>query len=399
MRSCVHRRQWLAVAVMVTALVFGVGAPGWCAPDYQELAASIDEGRLTERLKDFEALGSRVSGYPGNQQAADIILEAFERLKLDTWVQEYELPTPLEESASLQIEGQSYELHGLWPNLSRTVQVPEAGIEGPVIYVGRGELANFNGKPTGDAIVLMDFNTGQNWMNAPLLGAGAVVFIEPTETTRGEAEMKMLRCPVDMPRLYANADEAADVQAMVAKGDIEGKLVSRARWENRTNRNIIGILEGSDPQLRNEAIILEAYYDSISVVPALSPGAENAVSITTLLELAEIFAENPPKRSIIFLACSGHFQALSGAREFVNLWGKEPRKERLRKERLKELHKELDRLTRSLADTKREIQMMLDRRQQLEADKARLSRGQYMRRQERASRINVGQLELGEAAA
>ncbi len=399
MRKCVHKHQWLAVVIMATALAFGARVPGWCAPDYQELAANIDEGRLSARLKAFEALGSRVSGYPGNEQAADMILETFKRLKLETWVQEYELPTPLEESASLQIGGQSYELHGLWPNLSRTVQVPKAGIEGPVIYVGHGELSDFNGKPTANSIVLMDFNTGQNWLNAPLLGAGAVVFIEPTDTTRGEAEMKMLRCPVNVPRFYAKADQAADVQAMVARGEIHGKLTSRTRWENHTNRNIIGILPGSDPQLRNEAIILEAYYDSISVVPALSPGAENAVSISTLLELAEIFAKNPPKRSIIFLACSGHFEALSGAREFVNLWGKEPRKERLRRERLKELHKELDELTRALADTKREIQTMLDRRKQLEADKARLDRAQYMRRQERASRINVGQLELGEAAA
>ncbi len=399
MRSCGQRYTRWGVVAVVTALTLGALAPAWCAPDYQELAAKIDEGRLTARLKVFAGLGSRVSGYPGNEAAANMILEAFERLGLDTWVQEFELPTPLEQSAWLEIGDRRYELHGLWPNLCRTVQVPEAGLEGPVIYVGHGDLSDFNGKPSANALVLMDFNTGQNWLNAPLLGAGALLFIEPIDTTRGEAEMKMLRCPVDVPRFYVSADDAAEVQAMVAKGDVTGKLSARVRWEHRTNRNIIAILESKDPQLGKEAIILEAYYDSISVIPSLSPGAENAVSIATLLELAEIFVNNPPSRSVIFLACSGHFQALSGAKEFVNLWGKEPRKERLRQQRLTELREELAELQRAQRNTKQEIQEMMARRQDLERQKGRLRQEQYTRAQERASRINVGQLELGQSAA
>lgn len=399
MRSCVQRRMWWVLASMAAALILGPVASAWCSPDYQELAARISEGRLTARLKGFAGLGSRVSGYPGNEAAADMILEAFKRLGMQTWVQEFELPTPLEKSAWLEVGGERYELHGLWPNLCRTVQVPRGGVEGPVIYVGRGDLSDYNGKPSANAIVLMDFNTGQNWLNAPLLGASAVLFIEPLEATRGEAEMKMLRCPADVPRFYVSADDAAAIQATVARGDVTGKLHSEVRWRNQTNRNIIGILPGKDPELGKDAVILEAYYDSISVVPALSPGAENAVSIATLLELAEIFAQDPPGRSVIFLACSGHFQALSGAKDFVDLWGKEPRKKKERRERLKELQEELARLQRARQSTQREIQEMMARRKSLERDKADMTPDQFMRAQERASRINVGQLELGESAA
>jgi hypothetical protein len=67
-------------------------------------------------------------------------------------------------------------------------------------------------------------------------------------------------------------------------------------------------------------MVVEAYYDAISVVPDLNPGTENAVSISILLRIAEEFAANPPARPVLFAAFSGHYQALSGARSFADLW-------------------------------------------------------------------------------
>ncbi len=396
-----QRFRWVGILLVAFAAGLVLGAPGVASamPGYQELAAQIDRHDLSEKIDAFASLGSRVSGYPGNEKAADMILQAFEDLGLETRVQEFDLPTPLEAGSALTIAGQNYELHTVWPNLCRTAQVPSAGIKGPVIYVGQGNLSDFNGKEVKDAIVLMDFSTGQNWLHVPLLGAAAVIFIEPAHITRGEAEMKMLRCPVDVPRFYVSADDATAIQSMAIQGDITGELTARVAWTNKTNRNIIGILPGSDPTLKAEAIILEAYYDSISVVPAIAPGAENAVSIATLLRFAEIFAENPPKRSVIFLACSGHFSALAGAREFIDLWGKEPRKEKLRHERLDKLNKELVELEKLLDDMSEETADMMARRKELETTAADMSPGRLARAREMASRINVGQLELGETAA
>ncbi len=391
-------RGLCAAIAMGAVLCLLTADAGYSAMGAREIADQISRDRLRSRIDDFAALGSRVSGYPGNETAADMILDAFEELGLETYEQEFNLPTPLEEHASLEVDGRTYELYGLWPNLCRTTCVPEEGIEGPVIYVEDGDLSDFNGKPVEGAIVVMDFNNGQNWLHVPLLGAAAVVFIEPEDTTRGEAETKWLRVPVDVPRFWLSGDDA---EAVIAAADAhaDARLESQVTWEDRVNRNIIGILPGSNPSMRNEAIILEAYYDSVSVVPALSPGAENAVSIATLLELAEIFAANPPKRSVIFLACSGHFEALTGAREFINLWGKEPRKTRLRRERYEEMERELAQLERALEDTRHEIERMKRRRQEFEAIRATLSEAQRERREEMASRINVGQLELGAEAA
>ncbi len=394
-----HRGLSAVIAASIVACLVAAG-PVWSAVNAGDLADEISAERLQSRIEQMTALGSRMSGYPGNEKAADIVIDAFEELGMQTYVQEFNLPTPLEKSASLVVDGKSYEVHGLWPNHCRTSAVPAEGITGPIIYVGDGKLSDFNGMTVKDAIVVMDFNSGQGWLNVPLLDAAAVVFIGADHTSRGEAEVKWLRVPVDVPRLWL--DEAdGDALKAAAEARAEGTLKVDIDWEDKLNRNIIGILPGSDPELRKEAIVLEAYYDSVSVVPAVAPGAENAVSIATLLELAQIYSQEQyrPKRSIIFLACSGHFEALSGAREFVSLWGKEPRKTRDRRDRYVELERELKRLNDALEDTLSEIEKMQVRQRELDAVRGSLSPTQLERREELASRVIVGQLELDEEGA
>jgi hypothetical protein len=346
--------------------------------------------RMVRDLRAFEDMGSRVVGYPGNDAAADRILQEFKDLGLETMVQEYNLPTPYDAGSDLRIDGRDYELSALWPNLSRTSQVPVKGLTGPVIYVGKGSLSDFNGQNTSGAIVLMDFNTQQNWLNAPLLDAAAVVFIEPTNMTRGEAEMKFVRAPVNVPRFYVRGEDAAGVLAAVRSGSQVGTIRSREpiSWRNTTNRNILGILPGNDPELKSEAIIIQAYYDSISIVPRLAPGAENATGIAYLLELARLLKAQPPARTVIFLACSGHFQALSGTREFTALWGREPRKERNREDHLRVLNKQLAKLEEDKSTLQSDLAKLDEKR--------RASSGQEGRFK---NVVNIGQLEISPEAA
>jgi len=384
-----------AVVVLLMLALIAAGSPtarAWAADvAYEATAEAMDQGRIAADIQAFEALGSRVSGYEGNARAADMVLQRFKDLGLETMVQEFDLPSPVDMGSTLTIGGQSYELSALWPNHARTCQVPAAGLRGPIIYAGHGSLSDFNGKNTNGAIVLLDFNTQQNWLNAPLLNAAAVVFIEPVEMTRPEAEMKFVRAPINVPRFYVRGAEASDVLARVAEGDTVGTITAREplRWRNTTNRNILGIMRGRDPELSKEALIIEAYYDSISMVPRLAPGAENATGIATMLELARLFQAQPPARSVIFLACSGHFEAMSGAREFEALWGREPRKTRNRLDQLKVLQKELAELQRSQETLTNDLVELAKKRAALtESEKT------YFK-----NVVNVGQLELSPAMA
>ena len=340
-------------ALVSLLAIASLARPGPAAPaTYAELGEVIELGRMQSDLERLAGMGSRVSGYPGNHQAASFIHSELEALlgSRNVFTQEFDQPIPLDKGAELTLGDTTYELKAMWPNLARTSQVAKRGITGQVIYAGEGLLADYNGEHVDGAIVVIHFDSGQNWLNAPLLGAAAVIFVEPETTTRGEAETKFVGCPIDVPRFYIDGESATELQAQIAIGEDEGRLRARMPWEPVTNRNIIGFLEGSDPSLREQAIILQAYYDSISVVPDVSPGAENAAGITALLELARAFAENPPSRSIIFLATSGHFEALAGAREFVRLWGKEPRKARDEGDHRKALLKQREELEEDLED-------------------------------------------------
>ncbi len=361
------------------------------AGTYEQWASSIDMERVVGDLHAMEQLGSRVAGYPGNDRAADMIHAEFKRLGLQTMVQQFHVPTPMDYGSYLEIDGKRYHLDALWPNLVRTSQVDNSGLTGSVIYVGEGTLSHFNGKDVQGAIVLMDFNTQQNWMNVPLLGAAAVLFVEPLETTRGEAETKLLRVPVDVPRFYVGGDEAAEILAKVAQSDIQGTIGydKPMVWENRINRNIIGILNGKNAELAKEAVIIQAHYDSMSVVPARAPGASDACGIASLLEIARLLADNPPDRSVVFLATSAHFLGLAGTREFVNLRGREPRKERFRDQRLKELERELKELERSLEETTTRLAEVRER----------LKTATERELQLKPANVLVGQLELSPADA
>ena len=94
--------------------------------------------------------------------------------------------------------------------------------------------------------------------------------------------------------------------------------------------NVIGILPGSDPKLKEEAIVIGAHYDHLgrggegSLAPRegkIHHGADdNASGVAGLIELARILStQNPkPRRTIVFIAFSGEEEGLIGSSYYVN---------------------------------------------------------------------------------
>jgi hypothetical protein len=74
--------------------------------------------------------------------------------------------------------------------------------------------------------------------------------------------------------------------------------------------NVVGLLEGSDPKLKSEAIVFSAHYDAygLSADNRIYHGAaDNALGVAEMLSIAEVMtkAETKPRRSMIFLAVTG----------------------------------------------------------------------------------------------
>ena len=172
------------------------------------------------------------------------------------------------------------------------------------------------------AIVLLDFNSSTRYINAAMLGGTAVIFIEPETTIRGEAENKFGTVPANIPRFWISKADGAALREMLetnTDADVNVRVRGKMTWERGIGQNIRGFLEGGDPTLRDELVVLTAYYDSMSVVPAMAPGADPTCGIAVLMELARLFSqpEYRPGRSVLFVAVDAHFQGLAGMRAFM----------------------------------------------------------------------------------
>ncbi len=100
--------------------------------------------------------------------------------------------------------------------------------------------------------------------------------------------------------------------------------------ERREASNVAGMLEGSDPSLKEEYVIVGAHYDHLgrSSESAMDPEKENEIrngaddnasGTAGLLELAQYFSSQAtkPKRSLLFLAFSGEELGLLGSAKYV----------------------------------------------------------------------------------
>lgn len=86
--------------------------------------------------------------------------------------------------------------------------------------------------------------------------------------------------------------------------------------------NIVGVIPGSDPKLKDEYVIISCHYDHIgnNMNGTYNPGAfDNASGTSAMMELARVFkAKNiKPKKSIMFVAFNGEENGLIGSSKFV----------------------------------------------------------------------------------
>ncbi|RYD94908.1 MAG: M28 family peptidase [Sphingomonadales bacterium] len=104
------------------------------------------------------------------------------------------------------------------------------------------------------------------------------------------------------------------------------RIQSESVTQRVTSPNVVAILPGSDPKLKDEYVVLSAHLDHIGLVaakPGDKPGTDlinngaldNAAGVATMLEVARASAgaASRPRRSLIFIATTGEEKGLLGA--------------------------------------------------------------------------------------
>ena len=311
-----------ALTALLGSAILGSSPPLYAEVDFRALERLAPKHRLEGTVQYLSGLGSRVVGYPGAEAAALYIQQQFRDIGLDgISFQKYDISIPVEKGGFLEVAGEDagrFAIHGLWPNLVRTSTLPDGGMDSRLVYGGTGEFPELSGTDIEGSVVLLEFNSGDNWLNCAYLGAEAILFAEPDSTVYLEGEKKFLTMPLDMPRFWIAKEDAEHLRGPLEEGgSLPVHLEYRMDWERRAAWNILGAIPGYDPLLKEDTIVLESYYDAMSVVPALAPGAEQAAGIAALLELARYFRDNPPSRTVVFLATSAHHLALRGVDDFI----------------------------------------------------------------------------------
>ncbi|HYO78762.1 MAG TPA: M20/M25/M40 family metallo-hydrolase [Thermoanaerobaculia bacterium] len=97
----------------------------------------------------------------------------------------------------------------------------------------------------------------------------------------------------------------------------------------RTSPNVVGLLRGSDPKLRDEYLVYTSHLDHLGISDpvvdergesdAINNGAfDNASGIAAMLEIARALVAAKPRRSILFVATTAEEKGMKGADYFAN---------------------------------------------------------------------------------
>ena len=331
------------------------------AQSTEQAVNSITEADIYRHIEVMahDSMRGRDTPSPELDLTAEYVASEFRRIGLKpgaedgSYIQRYPL-TEGRRQLSVGISGTSG-----WQPGDDVVQMSGGGFEasGPLV------LVTGSGEPTQpiqveDAIVLVAAEWGGRGLSAPSqqlvtavqAGNPSVVIIATDLSdrfwgyfSRGQNRSQVTmgsatETPTDAPTLFTRL---ATAQELLTRVDVEPSWEGRptirtlsdlnfditASFETspRSAPNTVGILEGSDPVLKDEYIVLSAHMDHIGVASnavdgdSINNGADdNASGTAAIIEAAEAFAMmNPgPKRSMIFLAVSGEEKGMWGSAHY-----------------------------------------------------------------------------------
>ncbi len=344
----------------------------WLLPNVHQAQNQPPEVQLTKadieahmRFLASDELRGRRTGEPGNNIAARYIAAHFEAFGLKkapglkSYYQTFYVEkTSPPQSASLTIDGEDYEFGKDFLMLSGDATEAET----QAVFAGHGWVDAKSGRDDYKGLdvegkvvfVLPGTSDAQDRREAITAGAakrkfaaerGAVALIELYRIE--QFPWNFFRRSYARERLQVLGTEPSKDESKIVYGFFKepspnpmvalqaGKAMKvslktdAARSEVLPTQNVIGIVEGTDPELKDEYVLLTAHYDHVGVGKqgggaysardSIFNGArDNAMGTVAVLAAAEALAQAPPKRSIIFLPVTGEEVGLLGSRYYAD---------------------------------------------------------------------------------
>ncbi|HEX9746584.1 MAG TPA: M28 family peptidase [bacterium] len=381
-----RNHTYFFISIFILTLIFGT------AKAFPETADDIDLLKSDVEFLASDMLEGRLTGTPGCEMAADYIASEFESIGLekpdgcDPWYfQKFDFSSgsSMGELNFFQMtvgdENYVWETGRDWIPVgfssSGLVSAPvvfagygitaeeydwddykDLDVEGKIVFCMSGEPGTDDPDGIFDGTNLSDFGHDR-WktFNAAAHGALALVLVAPPNNVGDEGdalpafENTGMRVSMNIPVIRITQEVAdaifagmgaplsmyqseIDRHMMPFGADLEGVQITLSvdiLKDTGTTWNVAGILPGTDPELKNEYMIIGAHYDHIGYGDEWSRyegperlvhnGADdNASGVAGLLELARTFGENPTRRSILFISFSGEELGTLGSIHYMD---------------------------------------------------------------------------------
>ena len=159
---------------------------------------------------------------------------------------------------------------------------------------------------------------GKAHVNAPGIKVGASL-------DTPAAQVLFAGAPTTLAKMLAQADKpGARPKGFALETSI--RIQAHTAFETLTSPEVIGRIPGSDPTLKDEAVVLMAHLDHLGMKTSadgdriFNGALDNAAGVAVMLEVARGFAGDAvkPKRSLLFVANTAEEKGLLGAESFAN---------------------------------------------------------------------------------
>ena len=378
---------------LVGLSLFALAFPPLARAD-RRAGAAISADTLQKQITYLasDELKGRGSGEPGNEKAAQFIAGEFERAGLKPlgtskqrdpnagmdgsgYYQPFQFVAGRAVGKGCRLQA---DLNGKMRSYRVNQEFEPSGIsgggsaEGEVVFVGFGIRApqsshdDYTNTEVKGKIVLLMAGSPKDDPHSPLaefasirrkaltareLGATAVLVILPTKSDAqgdrrfefadaSDAGLPVLRIKHKLAEDWFRAGSGKTLEDMEAQANdnknvstpvgIHARLEADVKKIEKVTANVVGMLEGTDPVLKNEYVVIGAHLDHLgmggpgslakSSAPAIHHGADdNASGTAGVMALARYFAEGGvrPKRSLILMCFSGEELGLFGSDFYV----------------------------------------------------------------------------------
>jgi len=312
-------------------------------PGYSRIEKTITRAETESQLRFLAAdeMRGRATGSPELNIAANYIASLFQQMGLSTvpGANGYFQQVPVEEQdapsdAKLWIGPATL-------SLKTDLLVVDGG---PVDISGETVLLKRNGDISGDfkgkivvhvldADELQSFSktrtaSNERYEKLGLVGAKALIEVVQGLPTSWEALQDRYgglrtfnhKDGLSMPRVWLKSKDQDWLRTLETQGTGSAILkIQRSAPRILDTKNVLGMVVGTDKKLKDEYLVVCGHYDHVGVGKPVNGDSiyngarDDAMGTVAMLAAAKYLSANPPKRSVIFMACTGEERGLLGS--------------------------------------------------------------------------------------